>query len=128
FNINALNKDKLLRHINVRVETITSPLFKTIPIRSYRSSPTPIFNLPSQQASQLPISTRLAIQRMRGSISSVTLCCISQQVTGISFAFSSLFRARLAMASIRISGLFLGDIQEVSVPSSCHRHIHTGFI
>src|SRR5699024_5146861 len=128
FNIIALIKDKLWRHIKVRVETITSPLFKTFHIRSNRSSSNRIFYGPRQQAIQRPISTRLAIQRMRGSISTVTLCCISQQVTGISFGFSSLFRARLAMASIRISGLFFGDIQEVSVPSSCHRNIHAGFI
>src|SRR5699024_5781486 len=116
YNILALIKYKLWRHIKVRVETIASPLFKTFHIRSNRSSSKRIFYGTRQQAIQRPISTRLAIQRMRGNISTVTLCCISQQVTGISFGFSSLFRARLAMASIRISGLFFGDIQEVSVP------------
>ena len=128
FNIIALIKDKLWRHIKVRVETIASPLFKTFHIRSNRSSSKRIFYGPRQQAIQRPISTRLAIQRMRGNISTVTLCCISQQVTGISFRFSPLLRACLAMASIRISRLFFGDIQEVSVTPSRHRNIHTGFI
>src|SRR5699024_10050291 len=120
FNIIALIKDKLWRHIRVRVETIASPLFKTFHIRSNRSSSKRIFYGTRQQAIQRPISTCLAIQRMRGNISTVTLCCMSQQVTGICFRLSPLLRARRAMSSIRISGLFFGDIQEVSVTSSCH--------
>src|SRR5699024_12135992 len=81
-----------------------------------------IFYGTRQQAIQRPISTCLAIQRMRGNISTVTLCCISQQVTGISFGFPPVFKPRLAMASIRISRLFFGDIQEVSVTPSRHRN------
>src|SRR5690625_4509121 len=102
FNIIALIKDKLWRHIKVRVETIAYPLFKTFHIRSNRSSSKRIFYGTRQQAIQRPISTCLAIQRMRGNISTVTLCCISQQVTGISFGFPPVFKPPLAMLRISI--------------------------
>src|SRR5699024_9471610 len=57
FNSIALIKDKLWRQIKVRVETITSPSFKTFHIRSNHSYYTRIFYVPRQPANQRTTST-----------------------------------------------------------------------
>ena len=77
---------------------------------------------------QLPILLGLPKQRLGRLISLLAHSCGHQQVAGVFGRLTTDNLAHLAMPGLGISRLSLGDIEEVALTPTSHRHIDTGLV
>ena len=80
------------------------------------------------QFGQLPILLGLPKQRLGCFIALLAHSCGHQQVAGVFGRLTPCDLIHLAVAGLGISRLGLGDIEEVALTPTSHRHIDTGLI